>query len=169
MKKIGLLCLAVVLALGLVGGGFAYWSDTLTITTTVSTGYLQLKLTNIVPSNSNITCIKTSETGEAVSFTLTVSDAYPGYEGKVDFKIENTGTIPAYIYDIDFDGSPAYPSWSHIGWDDIIWGEYKTLNVGQSYDGFITVTIDAPGPDVPENYTFTFEVIIKSKQWNYAP
>lgn len=169
-----MICLGLVLALGTVGAAFAYWNEPVTIVSTANTGYLQLKLTDIVPSDNYpdvdlISCVKTVETGDSVSFDLTVTDAYPGYEGKVDFNIKNTGTIPAYINDIDFDGSPAYPSWAHIGWDDIIYGEYKTLDVGQSYAGFITVTIDAPGNDVPENYSFTFTVTILSQQWNYAP
>lgn len=172
--KIGIICLALVICLAGLGAAFAFWTEPLTVSSTVSTGYLQLKLTDIVPSDNYpygdlISCEKIVETGDSVSFDLTVTDAYPGYEGRVDFKIENTGTIPAYIEDIDFDGSPAYPSWAHIGWDDIIYGEYKTLDVAQSYDAFITVTIDAPGDDVPENYSFTFTVTIQAMQWNYAP
>lgn len=38
MKKIGLICLAVVLAVGGLGIGFAHWSDTLYINGTVETG-----------------------------------------------------------------------------------------------------------------------------------
>ncbi|GAI88098.1 unnamed protein product, partial [marine sediment metagenome] len=38
MKKLGLLCLTLVLALGTLGVGYAMWSDTLTITGDVNTG-----------------------------------------------------------------------------------------------------------------------------------
>jgi hypothetical protein len=38
MKKIGLLCLALVLALGALGVGYASWTDTITIFGTVNTG-----------------------------------------------------------------------------------------------------------------------------------
>jgi len=38
MKKIGLICLAVVLAVGAIGFGYANWSQTLTITEEVNTG-----------------------------------------------------------------------------------------------------------------------------------
>ena len=40
MKKIGLLCLAVVLALGALGVGYAAWTDTITIEGDVTTGSL---------------------------------------------------------------------------------------------------------------------------------
>jgi hypothetical protein len=42
MRKIGLLCLALVLALGTLGVGYAMWSDEVTIEGTVDTGTLRL-------------------------------------------------------------------------------------------------------------------------------
>lgn len=42
MKKIGLLCLALVLALGALGVGFAHWSQTITIDQTVTTGEVKV-------------------------------------------------------------------------------------------------------------------------------
>jgi len=44
MKKIGLLCLALVLALGALGVGFAAWTDTLYIDGTVSTGTVDINI-----------------------------------------------------------------------------------------------------------------------------
>ena len=42
MKKIGLLCLALVLALGSLGIGYAMWSETLTVTGYVGTGWVDV-------------------------------------------------------------------------------------------------------------------------------
>lgn len=50
MKKIGLICLAVVLALGVLGVGFAHWSQTIEIETTVETGSVNVE---IVSQKSN--------------------------------------------------------------------------------------------------------------------
>jgi len=44
MKKIGLLCLALVLALGAMGIGYSAWTDTITINGTVQTGKVCLKI-----------------------------------------------------------------------------------------------------------------------------
>jgi predicted ribosomally synthesized peptide with SipW-like signal peptide len=44
MKKIGILCLALVLAVGSLGIGYAAWTDTLTIDGTVNTGTVDIDL-----------------------------------------------------------------------------------------------------------------------------
>ncbi len=44
MKKIGLLCLALVLALGALGVGYAAWTDTITIQGTVNTGSVDINV-----------------------------------------------------------------------------------------------------------------------------
>jgi len=46
MKRIGLLALALVLALGALGVGYAAWTDTITITGTVNTGSVDLQVVN---------------------------------------------------------------------------------------------------------------------------
>ena len=43
MKKIGLICLAVVLGLGAMGGALAYWNETLTVSGSVATGELDVQ------------------------------------------------------------------------------------------------------------------------------
>jgi len=47
MKKIGLLALALVLALGALGVGYAAWTDTVTITGTVNTGTLDIVIEEV--------------------------------------------------------------------------------------------------------------------------
>lgn len=57
MKKIGLLCLAVVLALGVMGGALAYWNETLEIVGTVNTGELDVQFSEQAsndPSNDSL-------------------------------------------------------------------------------------------------------------------
>jgi hypothetical protein len=44
MKKIGLLCLALVLALGALGVGYAHWTDTIYIEGTVNTGSVDINV-----------------------------------------------------------------------------------------------------------------------------
>ena len=62
MKKIGLICLAVVLALGAMGGALAYWNETLTVTGTVNTGELDVEF-SAQKSNDDGTQADPSERG----------------------------------------------------------------------------------------------------------
>ena len=162
-----MICLALVLSLGTVGIAFAFWSETLTISTTASTGYLQLELTNIVPSNSNITCEQTGGGPEYdfTEFTITVTDAYPGYVGRVTFDVENTGTIPARICVGTSQVFP--PSWALVHIDDVLVFGTQPMMPGESYlDRYIEVEIPAPGDDCPENASFSFTLTIEAVQWN---
>jgi hypothetical protein len=47
MKKIGLLCMALVLALGMLGVGYAMWKDEVTIEGTVSTGTVEVDIVEL--------------------------------------------------------------------------------------------------------------------------
>jgi hypothetical protein len=47
VKKIGLLCLALVLALGALGVGYASWTDTIFVTGTVNTGSVDLSIVEL--------------------------------------------------------------------------------------------------------------------------
>lgn len=165
--KIGIICMGLVLALGSVGAAFAFWTEPVTIASTASTGYLELKLTNIVPSNSNITCEQTDGgPGDSFTeFTVTVTDAYPGYVGRVTFDVENTGTIPARIFIGTSQVFP--PSWALVHIDDVLVFATQPMMPGDRYqDRYIEVEIPAPGDDCPENDSFSFTLTIQAVQWN---
>ena len=62
MKKIGLLALAIVLALGALGIGYAAWTDTITINGTVNTGTVDINAiyfsgTDIYKNTANDTMV----------------------------------------------------------------------------------------------------------------
>lgn len=165
-----------VIALAGLSVAYAQWSETLTTDAHVSTGELKLALTNFVCTDNDppgedvgeISCTLTDEGSDYIEFTISVENAYPGYVGNATFDLENTGTIPAYIYDVEIDGSPEYPEWATIDFDKLPNCDKKYINPGESFeDRSITVTID--DSNVDQSYSFTFTVIIKSIQWNYAP
>lgn len=53
MKKIKFIALAVILMLGLIGGAYAYWTESIVLGGTVETGYMDVKFTSIGVSNWN--------------------------------------------------------------------------------------------------------------------
>jgi hypothetical protein len=70
MKKIGLLILALVLALGTVGVGYAMWSDTVYIDGTVSTGCVDIEITSV----SGTWVYKNIDTGAIVYSATEITD-----------------------------------------------------------------------------------------------
>jgi len=123
MKKIGLICLVLVLALGSIGVGFAMWSETLTIDATVNTdevdwefvdnsfdskdkgndwtGDLQVSavLTALDKDVGSTTGYFTDEDGDGDLDTLwvTIHNAYPSYANDIAFWLHCNGTMPMYF------------------------------------------------------------------------
>ena len=117
MKKIGLLCLALVLALGALGVGYASWTDTIFVTGTVNTGTVSLGFSKILESevdefeDKEVGSISGQLTGavlcqidyagvprdvrEKAEFTML--NAYPCYETAVVVDVASCGTVPVII------------------------------------------------------------------------
>lgn len=181
--KIGIISLALVIALAGLGAAFAQWTETLHIGTSASTGYLQLGLTNTGcfdnDGDPGVGLISCAQTGggpgyDFTEFTITVTNAYPGYVGRCTFDIENTGTIPAKIC-VPGTYAPLLPEWADVDIDQVLnLGVLpRTIYVGQSYPGrYIEITINESGAgpggvvQCQENYSFSFTITIKAVQWN---
>jgi hypothetical protein len=104
MKKTKLLALTLVVAVMLVGAGYAYWSESLSIGTTVDTGDLEVIFQEpanvngeeLPPYQPNADCTPTNGgKGMAVTF----KEAYPGLENDFEFTLANIGTLGAYVDD----------------------------------------------------------------------
>lgn len=94
MRKIGLLCLALVLALGTLGVGYAAWTDSVTITGTVNTGTVDL----VVVDHSNTTVWKSLDYTDDIYVQKTWDN--PGSDRTND---------PAPTNPIDAFPNPPYP------------------------------------------------------------
>lgn len=127
MKKYKFIALALVFAVMLMGAGYAYWTETLTINSTVSTGDLDVRFAPHVihgdyDHNLNLdnffknlwdlvndqkidegkfmdVSVEPSEDSKKLIFT--VSDIYPGAGGFLHFALVNTGTVPATLTNIE--------------------------------------------------------------------
>ena len=117
MKKIGLLCLALVLALGTIGIGYATWSDNVTIEQTVKTGDFKIGVADMGTNDSGIGQFDPGYdkhvarcTSQNISSVFWLNDvqyfsevkelitnAYPCYSCNVTFEFANGGTIPAKL------------------------------------------------------------------------
>lgn len=96
MKKIGLVCLVVVIALGAMGFGYATWTQALNVTGTLAAGTFDVQFTGTpgtttAPSEGSFLASAT----DAHNATINISNAYPGYSGTATFPLKNTGSISA--------------------------------------------------------------------------
>lgn len=125
--KVGVLFLALVLALGGVGAAFSAWTDTITISGDVTTGVLEWEIdpgTQIQkPDDPDWNCFWDLETGTRAvdperknvanttvviedathphSMTVTLDNAYPYYFDHIAFTVHGLGTIPMRIWKVN--------------------------------------------------------------------
>jgi predicted ribosomally synthesized peptide with SipW-like signal peptide len=126
MKKIVLIGLAVIMALGSLGVGYAMWSDTVTINGPVTTGSLNLSFDYVEPplvqeayynelgqlvfgeyldkevADYNVYYTDYEEEGAKQGYqrlVIEIDNAYPCYVLLTTFKLHNIGTIPLHVTD----------------------------------------------------------------------
>ena len=164
MKKIGLLCLALVLALGTLGVGYAMWTDTVLIDGEVTTGDLILGVVDVEtndPDNGTAdpqcppgdnregkdVAYFTSVNGEPkagcngyyASITETFNHVYPWYGPSVTVRVANCGSVPLRITGMtctSFSGTDLTP-WMSFTW--IIYDEFGAVYSSSSgnWDQFV--------------------------------
>lgn len=109
MKKSRVLALTLVVAVVLMGAGYAYWSETLTINNTVKTGELDLQFDyptydgdydDKYPYSDDYMKVDSYFEDEKHKLVFELEDVYPGGGGWLNFKIKNTGTVPAKLTSI---------------------------------------------------------------------
>ncbi len=104
----GLLTIAVVLALALMGVVYALWSETLEIDGTVNTGEVDVAFQNASDDDNGIdpgydkdvaNCsVSVAQGGNPM--TITITNGYPSYTCTVSYEVLNAGSIPVKLQSI---------------------------------------------------------------------
>lgn len=142
MKKTRILALAVIVAVMLMGAGYAAWTDRLTINNTVGTGELKVEFVddevfpligdfdytleenNYIESSINQNDPKTT--------TVTISNMYPGNLVFYEALFENKGTIPAVVSGVDVKfTTPNKPLQDNLH----VWGGFIHFDKNWNYKG----------------------------------
>ena len=154
LAKIGVLAIALMVALGALGIGYAAWTDVVNINAMVNMGATSTVL-NCGSGNGTVSC----SVDGTIPMRLNL-DVYATAGGVYTrgFTIQNTGDIPVKIKSIikDLSQMPAGVSVSVNGIGTVI-------DPGLTYTGFISVSINH-GATLPVNFGFTvtFNIVL----WN---
>jgi len=153
----GVVCVALLMALGVMGVAYGHWSKTLDITSTLETGTMSANVSCCDGcTDSEISCNVVSN--DELQFTVNNADV--DFHYYCDFNIANTGTIPVKIQSITKSGVPGTVT------ADITGVEVGDQIEQEGADGdTVTGTVDvylAASTSQP----FTFTVEIEVVQWN---
>ncbi|MEM1540754.1 MAG: hypothetical protein QXJ07_05170 [Candidatus Bathyarchaeia archaeon] len=157
-SKVAALFVAMFVALAVLGLGYAWWTEALTINGTVKTGKLEVQFDNdslakFCSPEMNCEAAVKSPT----SIEINVTNAYPCGWCNITFTINNTGTIPAKVKAITI---PTVTGLSI---------SIEGLDVGQQIPvgGSVSPTLKIHVTDnATETTTYTFTVTIEFKQFN---
>lgn len=125
MKKTKYLALTLVVAIMMMGAGYAYWSETLTIENTVNTGELDVifvEPTNVVGEDTYQPNADATPDGHGM--IVTYDNIYPGVANEFHFTLDNEGTIGAYVDDFAITSSD-WTSWPNSITDVVLCDGYE--------------------------------------------
>jgi hypothetical protein len=179
MKKIALLCLALVLALGAMGVGYAMWYEDLYIDGTVYTGevYAYWDFCGCFDIESKDVGTTSCQIDQADPRILhvTVDNGYPYYFGDCEVEFCIGGTVPVHFESIEFvpiNFTMASARGADDGelWIDLVDGVGSQMHPGDCTALSFKVEVQQcalqnTDPDYPPG-GYTFDIICKVVQYN---
>ncbi|AIG96882.1 MAG: hypothetical protein XD40_0152 [Archaeoglobus fulgidus] len=164
MKKFGVLFVAMLVALGLVGATYAYWSDTLTVSGTVGMGNLDVVITSAETTATETYDVATEQdcliADDGKSVTCNIINAYPGYTATVSVTVNNDGSIPVKPADPDISADD-YLDVGSCTWDGL--DANGVIAVGSSATMSCTVQVL---DGAAENANYEYTITVQFNQFN---
>ena len=167
-KRMGLLFLALVIALGGIGVGYAMWDKTLYIDGTVNTGEVNAEFTAASGNDTGIdpgydkdvgNCSVVIDEKDAQLLHITINNGYPCYTCVITYTVTNTGTIPVKVQSLTV---PTPIKEVTVTWTPgIVVGDQ--IDAGESRTGTITIHVEQCAAELA---TYTFDAQIYLVQWN---
>ncbi len=166
MKKLTVLSLILLVALVVLGLGYARWTETLNINGTVNTGRLDAELSegdcwDSEPEGkdfSKITC--QLDPNNSKKLLVTVSNAYPSIKYYCEFDVHNTGTIPLDIDKVSVDRGDL-PDEATL----VVTGIQPGVQIHPCERKIGKIYLHL-GNDAEEEMTYNFSITIDVGQWN---
>jgi hypothetical protein len=162
MKKLGLIILVAVMALGALGAAYAAWSQPLYVNGNVTNGTLKADFGYVVaPTDiAAVTAVVSDYHFTGDLLTITIANAYPGMDEYVYFQVGNIGTIPETV---SVTSVSALPVWLGVAAlapsGPIAVGAWS--GVGQ---GWVHIWAAGDNTSMPQGGTATFQVVLTAAQ-----
>ncbi|MGB6874102.1 MAG: hypothetical protein WBE46_08245 [Dehalococcoidia bacterium] len=173
MKKILLICLALVLALGSLGVAGALWSDWLYIDGYVETGYIGAEWSieatyDDEAADKDVSWILADLFYGPDWMYIDIYNAYPSVTYTVEWNIVCTGSVPIH-FDTPWIGGDL-PAGATLTFTDmagvpINWYGYQ-LHPGETMYGMLTIHLDN---DALQNTSYWFYIELQYGQYNEFP
>lgn len=187
---VGTMFLVLVIALSVMGVGYALWSETLTIQGNVQTGEVDVAIADAtvaecVDVNGVLTCPEPPEKADAANCTIaydgsgqsgddgasklnvTVTGMYPSYHCKVSFKVQSLGNVPVHVWLPEAVGT--IPEWVATDFQNCYTDgtqlHKNDLTTACTMD--LHFTNDTAPAENSGPYTFSWNIL--ATQWNEDP
>lgn len=153
MRKIGLLLIALMIALGATGVVFSGWTDTVYITGTAEVGFGEMWL-----GCSNNPPVYCDAYGMKLDITVTATPETPTPAGSYscNFDMGNSGSLPLKIQSIDV--SDDLPAGTHVS----ITVEDTQIDPGDVASGVVNIILDEAITE-EFDFTVTFNIVLWNK------
>ncbi|MGQ9677596.1 MAG: SipW-dependent-type signal peptide-containing protein [Chloroflexota bacterium] len=166
--KFAVLGLVLIIALAGLSVGYAYWTETLSINGSVTTGNLSVAFDGVSVTDGDgdaaygagCTATVSGAGTDAETLNINVTNAYPGYSCTVNFNVKNDGSIP-----VDLNGvvlaAPSDPDLQASATGAVA----DNLAVNGTVAGSVTLTVNSAMTD-GELTNFTVSGTILAEQFN---
>ncbi len=174
MKKLGLVAIALVLALGALGVGYALWSQQLVINGSAQMADLKVEFSAAAADNATTTQYVTFGSGPTIGpdslanpnavISAGIVNMWPGSQAVIDFTVKNTGTMPVTTNVTGIVGAKnwgghydqnTYFTVTINQTDGSPWNTSLVLNANDTVSGKMTITMLATAPAWAEGHTNT--------------
>lgn len=175
-KKIGLLCLALVVAFGTLGVGYSLWFEELFVQGTVLTGELNVDWSSGPVwdtevdgkdfSHSEVIFEDLNGDGGPEMMWITIYNAYPCIWYHHEFDVHNAGTIPVHFTDWEIDMGTLPAGATLQIWEGSGPIADTQLHPGEQWFGCVELHLDN---SAEENMQYTFGIRLFAHQYNENP
>lgn len=100
--------MTLMMALAALGVGYAWWTEQLTASGSIQTGSIDVKMENVAIVEEDPLQVGECSfnlAGDGKEMNISISNAYPGYNCKPVFKLNNHGTVPAKVTSVKLLGA----------------------------------------------------------------